>query len=51
MSSVRANKAFPVGVVATTQAAGAPVAFEVAKGPIRIAGTPYLDGTMYRRAA
>jgi pimeloyl-ACP methyl ester carboxylesterase len=50
VSSVTANKAFPVGpagVVASSETAGAPVAFEVAQGPIRIAGTPYLDGTMY----
>ena len=45
--SVEANKAFPVGTVATTAGAGAPLAFEVAKGPLRLAGTPYLDGTMY----
>jgi pimeloyl-ACP methyl ester carboxylesterase len=47
VSSVAANKAFPVGTVATTETAGPPLAFEAVKGPIRIAGTPYLDGTMY----
>ena len=46
-SSVTSNKAFPVGVVASPETAGAPIGFEVAKGPIRVAGTPYLDGTMY----
>ncbi|MCU1586979.1 MAG: peptidase, partial [Frankiales bacterium] len=49
-SSVKANKAFavgPAGVVASPETVGAPVGFEVAKGPIRVAGTPYLDGTMY----
>ena len=51
VGSVTANKAFPVGVVATTETAGAPLAFEVAKGPIRVAGTPYLDGTMYAAGA
>ena len=52
--SVTANKAFPVGpvgVVATSEAAGAPVSYELAKGPIRVAGTPYLDGTMYAAGA
>ena len=33
------------------ETAGAPVGFEVAKGPIRVAGTPYLDGTMYALGA
>lgn len=47
VDSVAANTSFPVGTVASTEAAGAPLAFEVAKGPLRIAGTPYLDGTMY----
>jgi ABC-2 type transport system ATP-binding protein len=47
VDSVTANKSFPVGTVATTQAASPPLAFEAAKGPIRIAGTPYLEGTMY----
>ena len=47
VSSVAANKSFPVGTVATSETAGAPVGFQVAAGPIRIAGTPYLDGTMY----
>ena len=42
-----ANKSFPVGTVATTQLASPPLAFEVAKGPLHLAGTPYLDGTMY----
>jgi pimeloyl-ACP methyl ester carboxylesterase len=47
VSSVTPNKAFPVGTVATTQAASPPLAFEVAKGPIKVAGTPYLEGAMY----
>jgi ABC-2 type transport system ATP-binding protein len=47
VSSVRADKTFPVGTVASPEAAGAPLAFKVADGPVRIAGTPYLDGTMY----
>jgi pimeloyl-ACP methyl ester carboxylesterase len=47
VDSVTPNKAFPVGTVATTQLAGPPLAYEVAKGPIKVAGTPYLDGAMY----
>jgi pimeloyl-ACP methyl ester carboxylesterase len=47
VDSVAPNKAFPVGTVATTQAASPPLAFEIAKGPIKVAGTPYLDGAMY----
>src|SRR3954451_8294250 len=37
----------PVGTVATNEAVGAPLAFKVADGPIRIAGTSYLEGTMF----
>jgi ABC-2 type transport system ATP-binding protein len=44
--SVRANTSFAVGSVSTTEAAGAPSSFKVVDGPIRIAGTPYLTGTM-----
>jgi ABC-2 type transport system ATP-binding protein len=47
VNSVSADKAFPVGTVATTETASPPLAFEAVKGPIRIAGTPYLDGSMY----
>jgi pimeloyl-ACP methyl ester carboxylesterase len=47
VDSVMPNKSFPVGTVATTQAASPPLAFEIAKGPIKLAGTPYLDGAMY----
>ncbi|HEV7887760.1 MAG TPA: CocE/NonD family hydrolase, partial [Acidimicrobiales bacterium] len=45
--SVTANASYPVGTVATSAAAGAPLAFKVADGPLRIAGTPYLDGTLF----
>jgi hypothetical protein len=44
--SVAADRRFEVGTVATTEAAGAPLAFKVADGPIRVAGTPYLSGLM-----
>ena len=46
VGSVTADAAFPVGTVATTEAAGAPVPFKIADGPLRVAGTPYLDGTL-----
>ena len=45
-TSVTPNAAYPVGTVATTQGAGAPLGFKVADGPLRVAGTPYLDGTV-----
>jgi ABC-2 type transport system ATP-binding protein len=45
--SVAADQDFPVGTVATSEAAGAPTAFKIVDGPIRVAGTPYLEGTMY----
>jgi ABC-2 type transport system ATP-binding protein len=47
VTSVAADQAFEVGTVATSETAGAPVAFKIADGPIRVAGTPYLDGTMF----
>ena len=46
VGSVRADRAFEVGTVATTEAVGAPIAVKVADGPIRVAGTPYLSGLM-----
>lgn len=46
VSSVAADKSFDVGTVATSEAGGVPLSYEVAQGPIRIAGTPYLKGTM-----
>ncbi len=44
--SVRADHTFDVGTVATTEAAGPPVAVKIADGPLRVAGTPYLSGVM-----
>ncbi|MEO6204722.1 MAG: alpha/beta fold hydrolase, partial [Mycobacteriales bacterium] len=44
VASVTANQSFKVGVVATPALVGPPLAYEIAKGPIRVAGTPYLDG-------
>ena len=46
VSSVRPDRTFEVGTVATTEAAGPPVAVKVADGPLRIAGTSYLEGVM-----
>ncbi len=46
VDSVGANTAYDVGTVATTEAVAAPVAFPVAEGPIRIAGSPYLTGSL-----
>ncbi len=45
--SVAADKTFPVGTVATSETVGAPIAVKIADGPIRVAGTPYLEGTMF----
>lgn len=44
--SVRANQTFAVGRVATPTGAGAPIPVKIADGPLRVAGTPYLTGTM-----
>ncbi|HSE09258.1 MAG TPA: CocE/NonD family hydrolase [Nocardioidaceae bacterium] len=44
--SVRADRRYEVGTVATSEAGGAPLAFKVADGPLRVAGTPWLSGLM-----
>jgi ABC-2 type transport system ATP-binding protein len=46
VDSVTASTTYDVGTVATTETGGAPIAYEVAPGPIRVAGTPYLTGTL-----
>ena len=46
VSSPAPDKKFTVGTVASPEAAGAPIAYKVADGPINIAGTSYLSGTM-----
>ncbi|HEU5038949.1 MAG TPA: alpha/beta fold hydrolase [Nocardioides sp.] len=46
VASPRATTTYDVGTVATTEAGGAPLAYAVAQGPIRVAGTPYLTGTL-----
>jgi pimeloyl-ACP methyl ester carboxylesterase len=42
--SVAPTKEYAVGPVATTTAVGAPLPYEVATGPLRVAGSPYLTG-------
>ncbi|HVS67493.1 MAG TPA: alpha/beta hydrolase [Mycobacteriales bacterium] len=44
--SVTPNRTVSVGTVATPELAGPPIATKVADGPLRIAGTPYLSGTV-----
>lgn len=46
VDSVAADTTFDVGTVATTETGGAPLSYAVAQGPIRIAGTPYLTGSL-----
>jgi ABC-2 type transport system ATP-binding protein len=46
VDSVDPTKAFPVGTVATPETGGAPLSYEIVKGPIRIAGSSYLTGTL-----
>jgi ABC-2 type transport system ATP-binding protein len=46
VDSVEADAVKDAGTVATTASAGAPIAFPVAEGPIRIAGEPYLTGKL-----
>ncbi|HVE74312.1 MAG TPA: CocE/NonD family hydrolase [Mycobacteriales bacterium] len=44
--SVAPTKKVELATIATTQAAGAPLAYELAAGPLRIAGMPSLSGTL-----
>ncbi len=46
VSSVGATRNVRLGNVATSTTAGAPLAFEVAQGPLRIAGSPFLTGAV-----
>lgn len=46
VGSVAPNTTFDIGQVATTEAAGPAIAYPIAEGPIRIAGSPHLTGTM-----
>jgi ABC-2 type transport system ATP-binding protein len=47
VSSVAPDTTKSVGTVASPETVGAPLAFPIAAGPIRIAGTSYLDGTLF----
>ena len=42
--SVRATEKVALGTIASSTAAGAPVPYEIAEGPLVLAGTPYLRG-------
>jgi ABC-2 type transport system ATP-binding protein len=44
--SAAPNTTYDVGTVATTETGGAALAFPVAKGPIRVAGSAYLTGKL-----
>jgi len=44
--SVRATEEVDLGTVASPTAASVPIGYEIAEGPLRIAGTPYLTGTV-----
>jgi pimeloyl-ACP methyl ester carboxylesterase len=44
--SVTPDATYPVGTVVTSQGGGPPLSFKVADGPLRVAGTSYLDGTV-----
>jgi ABC-2 type transport system ATP-binding protein len=46
VGSVNPNTNFDVGQVATTEGAGPAIAYPIAEGPISIAGSPHLTGTM-----
>jgi ABC-2 type transport system ATP-binding protein len=46
VDSVKANTALPVGNVVSTTAAGVPLPYEIAAGPLKVAGTPYLTAAV-----
>lgn len=46
ITSPKATTAKKIGTVATLEGVGTPLSYPVAAGPIRVAGTPYLTGTM-----
>ena len=46
VASVAADQTFAVGTVATPELAGPPLLYEVARGPIRLAGNAHLTATM-----
>ncbi len=46
ITSTAANTTRPLGTVASTTAAGVPLPYEIASGPISVAGQPYLTGSV-----
>jgi ABC-2 type transport system ATP-binding protein len=46
VNGVGANTTYDVGTVATTETGGVPLSYQVAQGPIRIAGNSYLTAKM-----
>jgi ABC-2 type transport system ATP-binding protein len=46
VDTVRATRSVDLGTVASTTAVGAPLSYEVAEGPLTVAGTPYLTGSV-----
>jgi pimeloyl-ACP methyl ester carboxylesterase len=44
--AVTPSRSFPVASLATTEMVGPPMAVKVADGPIRVAGTPYVSGSV-----
>ncbi|MEN8672851.1 CocE/NonD family hydrolase [Nocardioides sp.] len=44
VKKVKATRSVDLGTVASTTAAGAPIPYEIAEGPLTVAGTPYLTG-------
>lgn len=46
VASPVANATRPVGTVASTTAAGVPLPYEIASGPLTVAGQPYLTGSV-----
>ncbi|WP_323793705.1 CocE/NonD family hydrolase [Nocardioides sp.] len=42
--SVSPTEKVPLGTIASSTAAGAPIPYEIAEGPLTVAGTPYLRG-------
>jgi ABC-2 type transport system ATP-binding protein len=46
VDSFTANSGYALGRVATTTTAGLPLPYQIAEGPLRIAGSPYLTGSV-----
>ncbi len=46
VKSVKATRSVDLGTVVSTTAAGVPLPYEIASGPLTVAGTPYLTGAV-----